>query len=177
MRIETPGYPISKGKYKVEQHIRSLGVPYTIIAPVFLFENILAPFLLQGLKKGNFAIGLPPNRKLKGIALADVASCDTLVLERRDEFLGKRINIASDELSGTEYARAISDASGKKIDYHQNPLEQVRKLSEDFARMEEWFDRVGYSADIEALRRDYPEVEWTRFGQWVRAQDWSVLRA
>ena len=29
------------------------------------------------------------------------------------------------------------------------PIEQVREFSEDFAIMLEWFDAVGYSADIQ----------------------------
>jgi len=42
-------------------------------------------------------------------------------------------------------------------------------------RMEDWFNRVGYSADIEGLHRDYPTLGWTRFREWAGAQDWSVL--
>ena len=41
--------------------------------------------------------------------------------------------------------------------------------------MYEWFDRVGFTVDIKALRRDYPEVGWMTFGQWARAQDWTQV--
>jgi len=51
----------------------------------------------------------------------------------------------------------------------------VRAQSEDFARMWEWFDQVGYDTDISALRHVYPEVGWHDFRQWAREQDWSVL--
>jgi hypothetical protein len=43
------------------------------------------------------------------------------------------------------------------------------------ALMFEWFDRVGYDADIGALRRDFPEVRWHSLADWARAFDWSVL--
>ena len=49
-------------------------------------------------------------------------------------------------------------------------------MGEDGARMFEWFDRVGYSADIGALRREHPEVGWHTFEAWAREQDWSALR-
>ena len=39
----------------------------------------------------------------------------------------------------------------------------------------EWMNRVGYSADIAGLRRDYPEVGWHTFEEWAKAQDWSIL--
>jgi hypothetical protein len=47
--------------------------------------------------------------------------------------------------------------------------------SEDLALMFEWFDSTGYAADIENLRRDFPEVKWHTFEQWARKQDWSIL--
>jgi hypothetical protein len=42
------------------------------------------------------------------------------------------------------------------------------------AIMFEWFGKVGYSADLTALRRDYPEVGWGSVEQWARAQDWKA---
>ncbi len=41
--------------------------------------------------------------------------------------------------------------------------------------MFDWFNRVGYSVDIPALRRDYTEVEWHTLEEWAQAQDWSSL--
>jgi hypothetical protein len=48
-------------------------------------------------------------------------------------------------------------------------------MGEDGARMFEWFDRTGYSADTDALRREHPEVGWHTFEDWTRAQNWSAL--
>jgi uncharacterized protein YbjT (DUF2867 family) len=42
------GIPHFEGKYKIEQHIRSLGIPFTIIGPTFFMENLLGPGLQQG---------------------------------------------------------------------------------------------------------------------------------
>jgi hypothetical protein len=39
--------------------------------------------------------------------------------------------------------------------------------------MYEWFDRVGYDADVVGLRELYPEVDWHRFSDWAREQRWS----
>jgi len=55
------------------------------------------------------------------------------------------------------------------------PLAALRQQSEDTAIMAEWFDKVGYSADIAALRRDFPEVGWQRFAEWAQRADWSAL--
>ena len=55
------------------------------------------------------------------------------------------------------------------------PIAAARQQSEDAALMFEWFDRVGYDADIAALRRDFSEVRWHSFADWAREFDWSVL--
>jgi uncharacterized protein YbjT (DUF2867 family) len=171
------GVPHFDSKYEVERHIRSVDVPYTIVAPVYFYENFLSPFTLPGLKEGRLTMSLPAERKLQAIALANIASFDAQVLERRDAFLGRRINIASDELSISDYAAIISEASGRQINYGRTPLEQVRQFSEDLAAMQSWFDRVGYSADIEGLRRDFPKVGWIRFRDWAAEQDWGPLKS
>ena len=52
----------------------------------------------------------------------------------------------------------------------------MRKDNADFAKMFEWFNDVGYSADIEKLRQDYPEVKWQRLSDWAQEQDWNILK-
>jgi hypothetical protein len=48
-------------------------------------------------------------------------------------------------------------------------------MGEDGARMFEWFDQVGYSADIAALRRNHPRVAWHAFEGWAKEREWSAL--
>ncbi|HWK89721.1 MAG TPA: NmrA/HSCARG family protein, partial [Longimicrobium sp.] len=92
------GIPHFESKRVVERHIHSLGVPFTIIAPVYFMENALSPWGLPALRQGMLAVGMSGSRPLQQVAVADVAGFGALVLERPDEFLGRRIDIASDEL-------------------------------------------------------------------------------
>jgi uncharacterized protein YbjT (DUF2867 family) len=158
------GVPHFDSKYEIEQHVEDLGIPYTIIAPAYFMENLD----LRSVGQGRLALPLPATRKLQQTALADIAGFAALVLERGEPFFGKRINIASDELSGREMAAILSNVAGRSVEYVEVPLERVRAGSEDLALMFEWFDRVGYSADIAALRREYPEVGWQTFEAWAR---------
>ena len=41
------GIPHFESKYKVEQHIKNLGIPFTIIGPTFFMENLLGLGLQQ----------------------------------------------------------------------------------------------------------------------------------
>jgi len=169
------GIPHFDSKFEVETEIRRSGLPFTIVAPVFFMENFLADWMLAGIAKGSIALALPATRRVQQIAVADIAQFTALVIERRDGFLGKRIDIASDELTVPTAAAAISEASGRHIEYTALPIDAVRQQNEDLARMFAWFDRVGYDADVVGLRELYPEVDWHRFSVWAREQDWSAI--
>jgi len=168
------GIPHFDSKFEVEKVIRQSGVPFTIVAPVFFMENFLADWMAAGLAQGSIAIAVPATRRLQQIAVADIAQFAAIVIERRASFLGQRIDIASDELTLATTTAAISEASGRRIEYTALPIEAARQYNEDLARMYEWFDRVGYDADIVGLRSTYPEVAWHRFIDWAREQDWSA---
>ena len=83
--------------------------------------------------------------------------------------------IASDDLSGTQAAEVLSRAIGRPIKYFQVPMENIRKMSADMAKMYEWFERVGYDVDTRALRREYPEVQWHTYETWANEQDWKSI--
>jgi uncharacterized protein YbjT (DUF2867 family) len=160
------GIPHFESKYKVEQHIQNLGIPYTIIGPTAFMENLLGP----GLQQGQLALPLSPSRILQQIALENIAEFSALVLEHRNSFLGKRIDIASDELTGEQAAKVLSEGLGRKIRYVHVPLEQIRQASEDLAHMFDWFERVGTGIDIPSLHQQYPEVNWLSFKDWAKSQ-------
>lgn len=172
---KTTGIPHFESKYLVERHVAGLGIPYTISAPVAFMENIVAPWSIGALRQGTHAFPMPPKRVLQLVALADIGAFVAALAERREEVFGKRLDFAGDELSGEEQAQILSQSIGRRISYQEIPIAVARQQSEDAALMFEWFDRVGYDADIAALRRDFPEVRWHSFADWADEFDWSVL--
>jgi uncharacterized protein YbjT (DUF2867 family) len=169
------GVPHLESKREVERHLEGLGVPYTVVAPAFFMENLLGPSLLEGLRAGKLSLPLGPARRLQLTAVADIAALVRLVVERRSEHAGRRVEVASDALTGPEIARALARATGTAIDYSAASIDALRSRSEDLALMWEWLERTGTSVDLEALRRRYPEAGWHDLETWAREQDWSVL--
>ena len=55
---------------------------------------------------------------------------------------------------------------GRPIAFELQPIEQVRAFSEDYAIMLEWFDKVGYNADIAGIARTY-DIKPTDFRTWA----------
>ncbi len=46
------------------------------------------------------------------------------------------------------------------------------ELSRNTATLLAWLASTGFSADIEGLRRQYPETDWRTLEQWAAVQDW-----
>lgn len=169
------GIPHFESKYLVERHVAGLGIPYTISAPVAFMENVVAPWSIGALRQGIHAFPMPPKRVLQLVALADIGAFNAALVERREQVFGKRFDFAGDELPGEEQAKILSQTIGRPIRYQEIPIAAARQQSEDAALMFEWFDRVGYDADIGALQKDFPEVRWHSFADWAREFDWGVL--
>jgi uncharacterized protein YbjT (DUF2867 family) len=171
------GVPHFDSKYEVEKHIAKIGVRATILAPVFFMENLY--FGKEQLAQGVYAAPLPGTRPLARIAVADIGAVAARVFEDPNHFAGKRFDLGGDELTGNEVVAVLSRVTGRAFAYFQVPLNVIReRMGEDGAKMFEWFDRVGYTVDHAALRREFPDVAFHGFESWAKAQDWnSLLRA
>jgi uncharacterized protein YbjT (DUF2867 family) len=166
------GVPVLESKRKVEERIRELGIPHTILAPVYFMENAFNPWNLDALAAGELALPLPPDRPLQQLAIRDLASVAAVVLERGPAAAGsRRIELAGDELTGGQAAAVLTRVSGRSVAFRRVPLEA---LPAGMKALFEWLDRVGHSVDIPQLRRSFPEVRWHRFDDWARSRSWEV---
>jgi uncharacterized protein YbjT (DUF2867 family) len=168
------GVPHFDSKYEVEKYIAKIGVRATVLGPVYFMENL--SYGKDQLAKGVYASPLSPTTKLAQVAVADIGAVAVRLLEDPGRFAGKRFDLASDELTGNDVVAILSRVAGRAFTYFQVPLDVIRQgLGEDGAKMSEWIDRVGYTADRAALRREFPDVAFHDFESWVRAQDWKTL--
>jgi uncharacterized protein YbjT (DUF2867 family) len=159
------GVPHFDNKWRIEETVRGLRFPsHVILRPVFFMENLLAPFSLQG---STLAWALSPHTKLQMVAVDDIAwfgaraFIDAAALNRRE------IDLAGDVRTTTEAAEMLTDALGRPIAFAQTPIEQVRQYSKEMALMLQWFENVGYSADIAGLEREFGRA-LTKLPDWAR---------
>lgn len=166
------GIPHFDNKARVEQTVQAMQFPsHTIIRPVFFMENFVSPWFKPSIDKGTLALGIDPSTKLQMIAVGDIGTYGRLAFERHADLNGRAIDIAGDELAPPVIAELISKAAGRPVTHFQVPLDEVRRSSQEFAIMLEWFDAVGYDADIEGTAREFG-IEPTRFADWVKTVDW-----
>jgi uncharacterized protein YbjT (DUF2867 family) len=170
------GIPHFDSKYQIEEHIKTLGVPYTISAPVFFIDNVIAPWAIDALKGGKIMQAMPGDRALQQVSVKNIGEFVASLISRRDEVFGKRFDFAGDELTGDECATTLTRITGHQIIYEALPVSVVKQQSADMAAMFEWFDRVGYNVDIPELHRSFSDVKWQSYSQWAESQDWQFLK-
>lgn len=163
------GVPIFEGKREVEEYLNARRLPSTILAPVYLMENLFNPWNLPALAAGVFPSPVPPRRAIQQIPLVDIAGFAVHALEHRDDFLGRRIELASDSVTGLEEASIISAVSGRQLEIRED------RPAGGLLVLFEWLDRVGFTVDIAGLRRDFPGVGWHSFSDWASSQNWSAV--
>jgi len=167
------GIPHFDNKWRVEQRVRELGFPsHTILRPVFFMENLASPWFLPAIQQGQLAVALDPKTVLQMIAVQDIGKYGLWAFERHAELNGRAIDIAGDQLTMPATAEIIGRTLHRDVKFVQVPIADVRKYSEDYALMLEWFDRVGYDADIEGNAKAFG-IPPTRFEEWARTVRWS----
>jgi uncharacterized protein YbjT (DUF2867 family) len=162
---ERTGIPHFDNKWRIEETVRSLRFPsHVILRPVFFMENLLAPFSLQG---STLAWALGSGTKLQMIAVDDIGWFGARAFTEATALNRREIDLAGDVQTMPEAAEILTEALGRPIAFAQTPIEQVRQYSKETAAMLEWFDRVGYSADIAGLEREFGRA-LTKLPDWAR---------
>ena len=93
-------------------------------------------------------------------------------LERPAEFVGLRLELASDALTGEQAAAALSRATRRRYEFQRLGLDS---LAPPLRLLFEWLDRTGTSVDIHTLHREHPDVGWHSFERWAAAQEWPAI--
>jgi uncharacterized protein YbjT (DUF2867 family) len=167
--------PHFESKWEIENHLRSLGLPLTVVRPVYFFENFVGGWSMQPAGDGySLAMPLSPTRGMQGIAADDIGGVVALAFADPGAWIGRELELAGDEHTPPGYARAMERALGVPVQYEQMTWEAIREQSEDLYRMYEFFEREGYQADTHALREEYPALR--TFDQWTAEGGLSGLR-
>jgi len=166
------GIPHFDNKWRVEEKIRSLDFPsYTILRPVFFMENLVSPWFKPAIDNGQLAVSMKPETPLQMIAVGDIGKYIAWAFDNHENLNGKEIDIAGDELTMVQAAELISETKNSPVNFFHVPIEETRKSSDDYAAMLEWFDAVGYNADLNKTSKE-SGVKPTRFYEWVKTVKW-----
>lgn len=159
------GVPHFVSKWQVEEHLRSLELPLTVLRPAFFMENLLGRATQRSEQGRTIAMPLAPETRLQMIAVDDIGGLTAALFAQPQRFIGTALEIAGDELTMPEAAARLAAALDERVEYERIPYATVRQQSNDMALMYEWFEHNGYRADIDDLRNLYPNLH--TFAAWA----------
>jgi uncharacterized protein YbjT (DUF2867 family) len=178
--------PTLMGKYKVphfdakgeaNQAFLDSGVPTTLLHTSFYWENFI--YFGMGPKRGSdgkLAITMPmADKRLPGIAAADIGRCAFGIFKRGAEYAGKSLGIAGEHLTGTQMAAALSRALGQEVVYNAVTPEAFRAFG--FPGAEDLGNMFQYKRDFEAEYCAFRDLAVSRalnpalktFDEWLAA--------
>ena len=189
--LEDDRMPTLHGKYKVphfdgkgaSDHLfTDAGVPTTFLLTSFYWDNFIyfgsGP---QKLPDGRLAITFPmADKKLPGIAAEDIGKCAYGILKRGADFIGKRVGIAGEHLTGAQLAEAFTKALGREVIYNDVPADVYRSFpfpgADDLGNMfqfkrdfESYFCGI---RDVGFSRELNPELQ--NFDTWLERNKMSI---
>lgn len=150
------GIPHFETKWKVEQHIRKISLPATILRPVFFMENFSSPWFWPSISKGDIVLPMKPTTRLQMVYVDNIGAAAAAAFTQPEKFIGQAVDLAGDEMTMPEAAAALSKVLGKPIGFQTLPEDQaLEAMGPDFTKMFKWFDDVGYNVDIQGLKGRY----------------------
>lgn len=138
-------------KWQIEEHIRDLGVPATILRPAGFMEDFTSP--ARFFQNGSLNVPWHDDLIMKLIAIEDTGAFAALVFAEPDVHLGKAMEIAGDRLTAPQIADALGRAAGRRIPHTQVPLEIVWEHSPAAAKVYTWANDTFYDTDLAPLRK------------------------
>ncbi len=168
---EETGVPHFDSAWEIEQYASGLDLPMTVLQPVFFFQNLEA--FAEDILEGTLALPLAEGVSLQMVDVDDVGHAAAVAFEDPDAFLGERVALAGDELTLAETAEVLSKVTGVDVDPVHVPIEDAyESFGEEFTVMCEWFNEVGYSADIDENEETFG-FELTTLPEYLETHGWA----
>jgi uncharacterized protein YbjT (DUF2867 family) len=123
-------------KWQIEQRIRSLGVPATILRPAGFMEDFTSP--ARFFRNGSLNVPWHDDLVMQLIAIDDIGAFAALAFADPGRYLGKAIEITGDRLTAPQIADAFSTAAGRPIPHTQIPLETLWEHAPEAAKVFTW---------------------------------------
>jgi uncharacterized protein YbjT (DUF2867 family) len=163
------GIPNWESKFKIENYLKQMNLPYTIIRPSSLFENFLIPQVKNRILKGKLASPVNKDVLQQFISSKDIGEIGASIFMDPGKYLGKTITIAAEEMDMKKVADIFSEGLGKEIKYQKLPMVITRLvMGKNLYKMFKWVNEndAVFLKDLEGFRKEYPNL--TGLKQWIQ---------
>ncbi|UPK67025.1 NmrA/HSCARG family protein [Chitinophaga filiformis] len=151
-------------KYQIEEHIWKSDLPATIFKPSLFMETFCLPF--YGLSEAKLNNAAPFDLAMPIISAGDIGVFVRLAFQKPQDFIGKSINLAGDNLTISEIADILTKKFGRQITPVQIPLDVAKQQNAIYGKIMEEYYTQGYAkVDFDELRLLHPEL--MTFERWT----------
>jgi uncharacterized protein YbjT (DUF2867 family) len=166
--------PHFDGKAEADRFFTDAGVPTTFLSTTFYFDGFLDFFRPTRGEDGVLAISLPMgDRRLPGIAAADIGRTAYGILQRGTDLVGETVSISGENLTGDEYAARFAKELGEPVVYVPGNLDAIRASgvpgADDIANMFFYYaeheEHFAGARDPEQVRTLNPHLQ--DFSTWL----------
>ncbi|KAL1614154.1 hypothetical protein SLS56_012180 [Neofusicoccum ribis] len=155
--------PHFQSKHAIEKHLRSAtaaagtSMSWTVLRPVAFMDN-----LQPGLPTKIFLTALRDqlgDKPMQWVAVADIGYFAALAFSRPDEWKGRAVGLAGDELTFNEMSGVFEKTTGYPVPTSYSFLgSTLTYMITEVNLMIGWFASDGYRADIGKLRQVHPKL-------------------
>lgn len=161
------GVPHFASKWAIEQHIRAIGQPATMLCPTLFMEDLTEKQYVPPANWGMLRKLVGADRPIFWVSVDDIGAVAAAIFYHRERFLGQRVPLAGDRRSIDEARCVFEEIDGKAPFAMAMPAWLFRRLvSRELVLMWEWLARDEFDADVEATRRTLPEIR--DMASWLR---------
>lgn len=163
------GIPHWEIKYQVENHIKTIELPYTIIRPVSFYQNFLFPQVSSRINKGKLVTPTVANRTMQFISTDDIGPISVKIFQQPENYLGKTITIGAEQMDMKQVADVFSTVLGRKITYQKLPGFITRlAMGKNLHKMFNWCNKNDciFIKDLDAIKSEFPGM--TRMDHWIK---------
>lgn len=132
------------------------------------FEN-LVPGFLGKVFATSWEMTLRKEQTLQLVATSDIGFFAAQAFLKPEEYRGRKVTIAGDELTYGQFRRIFAEKTGESMPTTFKLLAgAINMMVKDLGYMFKWFRDVGYRADIPALKQVHPELK--DFATWLEKE-------
>ncbi|MBW4511317.1 MAG: NmrA/HSCARG family protein [Scytonematopsis contorta HA4267-MV1] len=160
-------------KYKVEQILKTAGLPTTMLRACLFMEEFWKKYTRPSILKGSFPFSIPKDKPLHLITTKDMGRVAAYVIKHPEKYIGQEIELAGDVLTPQQLAEEFSKAQGNTVIHKQPPAWIFLLLMQkELYKIISWYSTQGYQADVTQLREEFPGL-LTTFSEFLQETNWA----
>lgn len=155
-------------KKEIEEYLRKLGKPYSIIRPAGFMDEFANPKSIRFIT-GLLKLYLPKNKIFQLISIQDIGKFVAIAFDNPNRYIGKEFEIAGDELTLDSIFEKIEKVKNIKMSPMRIPKFIIYMTPKIMKQMFTFYAEDGWHADLKLLREENPEL--LSFEDWLKTTD------